>query len=123
MMCTYLTEEELKRFTRVGDKDVNKLLQKVIENFDGKFLLEEKVLKRRRSFFYSWLNPEPDETTIYILYFHLGGREVQVMNFASNDKSTSIHTKVSKATIENYFMGMLNGMEFQKCKETEKQSA
>jgi hypothetical protein len=117
-MCTYLTMDELKKFTSVNDTEVNDLLQKVRENFDGKFLLETRNYKRKRTFFSSWLSNEPQETTLYTLYYDLLGGEVQVINFASDNTESSIHTHVTKATIMNYFMGMLNGFKYFQIKET-----
>jgi hypothetical protein len=107
MICTFLSESEIKRYSQVSDKGLNTLFQEVRENFDNRYLLREITVKKKRGFFTSWFKEVKDETH-YELYAHLDSIEVQVINFCI-DWEYSINTVVPKSYIMAYFYGLLTG--------------
>lgn len=103
MIETYLSENDIKRFTSVTDQELNTLFQEVREKFDNKYYLEESTHVIKKMF------RKPKEYTKYTLYYDTILPSVQVINFPS--EKGGIRECADKSLIMALFFGLLNGLE------------
>lgn len=101
-ISTYLTEFEKMTFIACSDKDINELLQEVNSKIgdDGKYLIRERFSIVGKLW---WKKAVPR----YTLFYECGLIDTQILNFAGDA------TCPTKHTIENYFIGLLNGLDSQ----------
>lgn len=98
---TYITDSELREYSRVEDTDLNELLQEVRQKFGNRYWLQTRVFWDEPK----WFRKQKSHT-LYQLYIGNGG-EVQIFNFPSSEGG--INTYVTKAKISTLFLGMING--------------
>lgn len=106
-MCTWLRDDEFKKFETVGDEYINGLLQEVRSLADNRYLLQEKEGFRK-----TWLG-KPKPYALYTLYIWLQGSEVHVVNFCQ-DHEWSINSTVTKSYMVTFLLGILAGVDIQK---------
>lgn len=98
----YMDNNELLRYTKVADKDLNEIFQEVNEMFPDKFFVRETTFVTKK-----WFVPDI-VTTTYSVYAKVSTGEVQCINFC-REWEYSINTDVPKSYVYTYFMGLLGG--------------
>ncbi len=102
---TYLDRFEKQKYSSVRDKELNELFQEVLKKSTKEMYVKERIITYRHWF------KEKYKDTLYTLYLSLGDTpEVQVFNFPSQDKSSSMCYGVTKRLLMTYFYGILNGI-------------
>ena len=102
--CTYLTDEEVKRYSSVSDKELDELLQELRAVDDSWAIQETTAIKKG-----FWKNTEVKH---YTLYYKVQHPEWQVINLATPNGGSVFHYELnSREFIMNYIMGVLNGMQ------------
>lgn len=99
-ITTYLNEFEKMSYLACSDKDLNELLQEVNSKIggEGKYLIRERFFLTGRLW---WKKV----TKKYTLFYDYKSVDTQIINFAGDG------TSPKKETIENYFIGLLNGLD------------
>lgn len=102
-ITTFLSETQKELYSRVSDKDLDKLFQEVRKTFNDRYFLWEKEVLVKRYFRRSKC------IKLYVLYYNYsGGSEVQEINF-QQESGWSINTMITRSYITTYFYGLLNG--------------
>ena len=95
ILTTNYSNSEIARM-RVTDKDLDRLVAKLIYH-NPNYILGEQVISPKRKFFSSWFDDNSDvERTLYTLYIFDG------------NKYTTIYSNVDKRYIEIYVTGFLD---------------
>lgn len=102
MICTYLTESEFERWTKVSDKELDEIFQEVRTIFGNNYFISERKYTTKR-----WFR-KPVEKTLYSLYVITHKPEVQEINFCQ-EWEYSINTSVPRSYMITYLLGMLAG--------------
>lgn len=119
MMATYLTSDELTRYSKVTDPELNELFQEVRGNT---YFIQETTYPAKRSFwdklFRRPIKPGVVRYQLYILIEpnfknfmlqHSSIYEVQVFNFPA-DSEWSINPSAPRVIIYTFLLGLVNGM-------------
>lgn len=107
MLYTYFSAEEMLEFIAVKDEELNRYFQQVRNAYDNGYYIRERV-------FHTGILRKKTRT-LYTLYWDTGTGTQQVVNFPT-DQGPSLNTAVTKGTVMNYFMGLLNGENYFKLK-------
>lgn len=100
-MYTYITDQDIERWSKVKDKDLNELLQEV-RAIDSRYMIYEHLVITKR-----WLKKE-QHSMLYSLRVR-DGYQARVINFAQ-DRKWSINELVTKSYIMTYMYGLLTGL-------------
>lgn len=106
MITTWLTDNDLKEYSQVKDKELNELFQEIRQITNNKFYIQETSWKDNPPF---WRKAKP--SIAYYTLYAVAGWDAQVINFPQNH-SWSINTGVTKAFIMTFFYGLLSGRRY-----------
>lgn len=110
MICSWLTDAEFKLYETVSDKYLNELLQEVRALSNNKYCMQERAGELK-----GWFGKRT-KYAFYILYYSLGGGQVQQINFCQ-DHEWSINPWVSKSYMVILLLGILAGSDLQRNKK------
>lgn len=99
-ITTWLTDHERDEWKTVKDKDVNEVLQEVLQKVNPELRMFENEVEVSRGWF-----RKPTIKKLYTIYNSLGHPDYQVLNFYT-DRS-SINTSIPKEVVLAYLYGML----------------
>lgn len=104
-MYTYINDQDIERWSKVEDKDLNQLLQEVRAIDDRYMIYEHMVITKQ------WFKKEK-HTMLYSIRIR-DGYQARIINFAQ-DHEWSINELVSKSYIMAYLYGLLTGFKLKK---------
>lgn len=105
-MYTYITDQDIERWSKATDKDINDILQQVRAVDDRWMIYEYTIIKRR------WFKKDT-LLTLYSIRVKQSSHEARIINFAQ-DHEWSINELVTKSYILTYLYGLLNGFNLSK---------
>lgn len=105
-MHMYITDQDIDRWSKSTDIDINNLLQEVKAIDDRWMIYEYAIIKKRRF-------KKDIRLTLYSLRFREHAHEARVINFAQ-DHEWSINELVTKSYIMTYLYGLLTGFKLSK---------
>lgn len=104
MLITWLSEDDVEKYSRVQDSELNELLQEV-RCQEGYLVQETKYAEKR------WLR-KSRYVELYTVYFNVGIKpelnEYQLLHLPSDSNKNGSY-KVSKAVAAAFLLGLLNG--------------
>lgn len=110
---TFLSVQEMKRYGRVTDPELNIMLQEVRE-IDSGYLIQETSRVKKSTRWFTWKSEEDPIEKVYHLYYSIDDVEVQILNLYMDNAPGSVFAYATKEMVMNYLMGILNGAEMQK---------
>lgn len=107
-MYTWLSKDELKKFSKVTNADLNELFQEVRELMPDVYIQEISLVD------YSWLGLKKRQNIVYYIYSACSSHDDQ-------DSSIEVHVLNLKTSdlhyVFNYLCGLINGYRSHICKQ------
>lgn len=104
-MYTYINDQDIDRWSKATDKDINDLLQQVRAIDDRYMIYEYTIIKKH------WFK-KTEHSLLYSLRVR-DGYEARIINFAQ-DHECSINDLVTKSYMMTYLFGLLTGFNLSK---------